>query len=323
MTQPSRVLHRLLRGAAPPVAVGGQDAWLHVADGMRVLDASGGGAVSCLGHGHPRVVDAIQRQSAALAASGNLGRREPYAPLLSQAFSHVSPAFAYRGQRDGETEADYAARLAAELEAEFQRLGPETVAAFVAEPVVGATAGCVPAPAWEQEGAAPDIQTVAKGLGGGYQPIGAVLASGRVVDALRDGSGGFLHGHTYLAHPVACAAALAMQQAIQGDGLLRDRFGNHRQVGDIRRRGLFMALELVADRPDKTPFDPVRKLDLRIKEAALARGLACYPGGGAVDGVRGRHVLLAPPYISSPDEIEMVVDRLGAAVDDALAGLPS
>ena len=449
MTRPSRILHRALRGPAPPVAVGGQGAWLHMADGTRVLDASGGAAVSCLGHGHPRVVEAIQRQAAtlayahsgffssepaealaeelvghepgglawaffvsggseameaalkltrqhfleagqprrtrfiarrqsyhgstlgALAASGNLGRREPYAPLLSQAFSHVSPAFAYRGQRDGETEADYAARLAAELEAEFQRLGPKTVAAFVAEPVVGATAGCVPAPAgyfqavrrvcdrhgallildevmcgmgrtgtthaWEQEGVAPDIQTVAKGLGGGYQPIGAVLANKRVVDALRDGSGGFLHGHTYLAHPVACAAALAVQEVIRGDGLLeqvrersalleallQDRFGNHRHVGDIRGRGLFMALELVADRPGKTPFDPVHKLNLRIKEATLARGLACYPGGGTADGVRGDHVLLAPPYIASAEEIALIVDRLGAAVDDALAGLPS
>ncbi len=449
MTRPSRVLHRALRGPAPPVAVGGQGAWLHMADGARVLDASGGAAVSCLGHGHPRVVEAIQRQAAALAyahsgffssepaealaeelvghepgglawaffvsggseameaalklarqhfleagqprrrrfiarrqsyhgstlgalaASGNLGRREPYAPLLSQAFSHVSPAFAYRGQRDEETEADYAARLAAELEAEFQRLGPETVAAFIAEPVVGATAGCVPAPAgyfqavrrvcdrhgallildevmcgmgrtgtthaWEQEGAAPDIQTVAKGLGGGYQPIGAVLANRRVVDALRDGSGGFLHGHTYLAHPVACAAALAVQEVIRGDGLLervrergallerllQDRFGNHRHVGDIRGRGLLVALELVADRAGKTPFDPVHKLNLRIKEAALARGLACYPGGGTVDGVRGDHVLLAPPYIASAEEIALIVDRLGAAVDDALTGLPS
>ena len=448
-TRPSRILHRALRGPAPPMAIGGQGAWLHIADGTRVLDASGGAAVSCLGHGHPRVVEAIQRQAAALAyahsgfftsesaealaeelvgdepgglasaffvsggseameaalklarqyfleigqpartrfiarrqsyhgntlgalaASGNVARREPYAPLLANVFSHVSPAFAYRGQREDETEAGYAARLATELDAEFMRLGPGTVAAFVAEPVVGATAGCVPAPtgyfqavrevcgrygallildevmcgmgrtgtlhAWEQEGIAPDIQTVAKGLGGGYQPIGAVLATGHVVEALRQGTGGFLHGHTYLAHPVACAAALAVQQAIREDGLLaqvrqrgtlleellHDRFGNHRHVGDIRGRGMFLALELVADHAGKAPFDTAHKLNLRVKEAALARGLACYPGGGTADGVRGDHILLAPPYVASADEIAMIVNRLGAAVDDALAGLPS
>src|SRR5260221_8717252 len=182
----------------------------------------------------------------ALAAGGNAWRREPYAPLLSAAFSHVTPAFAYHEMREGESEADFVARLTAELEAEFQRLGPDTVAAFIAEPVVGATAGCVPAPegyfravrdicdrhgalvildevmcgmgrtgtlhAWEQEGIAPDIQAIAKGLGGGYQPIGAMLASGRVVDAVRDGSGAFQHGHTYLGHPMSSAAPRAVQK---------------------------------------------------------------------------------------------------------------
>ncbi len=305
----------------------------------------------------------------ALAAGGNAWRREPYVPLLSQAFSHVSPAFAYREQREDETEAEFTLRLAAELEEAFQRLGPDTVAAFVAEPVVGATAGCVPAPAgyfqavrdicdrhgallildevmcgmgrtgtlhaWEQEGVAPDIQAIAKGLGGGYQPIGAVLASGRVVAALRDGSGAFQHGHTYLAHPVACAAALAVQQVIREEGLLAqirergtllehlltDRLGNHRHVGDIRGRGLFQGIELVADRATKAPFDPELTLHARIKAAAFARGLCCYPAGGTVDGRRGDHILLAPPYIITTAELEMVVDRLGGAIDDALATL--
>ena len=447
--RPSRVLHRSLRGAAPPIAVSGHGVWLRTADGREVLDASGGAAVSCLGHGHARVVAAIQRQAGALAyahtgffssepaealahelvghepgglawayfvsggseaveaalklarqyflevgqprrgrfiarrqsyhgntlgalaAAGNAWRREPYAPMLSDAFSHVGPAFAYRGQRDDETEAEFTARLAGELEAEFQRLGPDTVAAFIAEPVVGATAGCVVAPAgyfravrqvcdrhgallildevmcgmgrtgtlhaWEQEAVAPDIQAVAKGLGGGYQPIGAVLATAAVVAALRDGSGAFLHGHTYLAHPVACAAALAVQQVIREDGLLdqarargtlleqrlQERFGNHRHVGDIRGRGLFLALELVADRAGKAPFDPALRLHARIKQAALARGLACYPGGGTVDGVHGDHVVLAPPYIVSPAEIDLIVDRLGGAIEDALSTLHS
>ncbi|MDR3530356.1 MAG: aspartate aminotransferase family protein [Rhodopila sp.] len=443
----SRVIHRSLRGAPPPIAAGGHGVWLTEAGGREVLDASGGAAVSCLGHQHPRVVEAIQRQTGtlayahtsffssapaealaeelvghepgglayayfvsggseaieaslkmarqyfveigqpgrghfiarrqsyhgntlgALALGGNAWRKAPYAPLLSHAFSHVSPAFAYREQHSTETEAEFTARLAAELEAEFQRLGPDTVAAFVAEPVVGATAGCVPAPAgyfravrdicdrhgallildevmcgmgrtgtlhaWEQEGIAPDIQAVAKGLGGGYQPIGAVLASARVVDALRDGSGAFQHGHTYLAHPIACAAALAVQQVIreeallarvqeQGDLLERaliERFGNHPHVGDIRGRGLFWGVELVADRASKEPFDPGLKLHAKVKQVAFDRGLACYPAGGTIDGVRGDHVLLAPPYIVRSGEIEMIVDRLGTAIDVTLSGI--
>ena len=439
----SRVLHRSLR-ETPPKAVGGEGVWLIGEDGRRILDASGGAAVSCLGHQHPRVLEAMTRQASklayahtsffssepaealadklvghepgglgyaylvsggseaieagiklarqyfielgqpqrrhfiarrqsyhgntlgALAAGGNAWRREPYAPLLSTAFSHVTPAFAYHDKRDSESEADFVARLAAELEAEFQRLGPENVAAFIAEPVVGATAGCVPAPegyfravreicdrhgallildevmcgmgrtgtlhAWEQEGIAPDIQAIAKGLGGGYQPIGAMLASGRIVDAIRDGSGAFQHGHTYLAHPLACAAALEVQRVIEDEQLLdrvktlgahlerrlTERFGNHRHVGDIRGRGLFQAIELVADRATRTPFDPALKLNQRIKAIAFEGGLGCYPAGGCMDGRSGDHVLLAPPYIATSDDIDMIVDRLGQAVDLAL-----
>jgi adenosylmethionine-8-amino-7-oxononanoate aminotransferase len=443
----SRVMHRSLRGVPPPVAVGGHGVWVRTADGTDVLDASGGAAVSCLGHQHPRIVEAIQRQAGslayahteffstepaealaeelvghepgglawayfvsggseateaalkmarqffveigqpgrdrfiarrqsyhgntlgALAAGGNAARRKTYLPLLSDAFSHVSPAFAYRGQRSDETEAAYTARLAAELEAEFRRLGPERVAGFIAEPVVGATLGCAAAPkgyfaavrevcdrhgallildevmcgmgrtgslhAWEQEAIVPDIQVIAKGLGGGYQPIGAVLAAARIVDALREGSGAFQHGHTYLAHPTACAAALAVQQVIREDGLLAqvrergallgqrllERLGNHRHVGDIRGRGLFWGIELVADRAGKAPFDADPKVHARVRQATFARGLACYPGGGTVDGVRGDHVLLAPPYIISPAEIDLVVDRLGDAIDEVTSGV--
>jgi len=439
----SRVLHRSLR-ETPPKAIGGEGVWLIGEDGRRILDASGGAAVSCLGHQHPRVIEAISRQASklayahtsffssepaealadklvghepgglgyaylvsggseaieagiklarqyfieigqpqrqrfiarrqsyhgntlgALAAGGNAWRREPYAPLLSTAFSHVTPAFAYHEKRDNESEADFVARLAAELEAEFQRLGPENVAAFIAEPVVGATAGCVPAPegyfravreicdrhgallildevmcgmgrtgtrhAWEQEGIAPDIQAIAKGLGGGYQPIGAMLASGRIIDVIRDGSGAFQHGHTYLAHPLACAAALEVQRVIDDEHLLdrvktlgaqlerrlTERFGNHRHVGDIRGRGLFQAIELVADRATRAPFDPALKLNQRIKAIAFEGGLGCYPAGGCMDGRSGDHVLLAPPYIATPDDVDMIVDRLGQAVDSAL-----
>jgi len=186
--------------------------------------------------------------------------------------------------------------------------------------------------AWEQEGVVPDIQAVAKGLGGGYAPIGATLVSGKVVQAMRDHSGILRHGHTYMAHPLGCAAALAVQHVIREEGLLErvrslglllekrlvQRFGNHHHVGDVRGRGLFYGIEIVADRASKAPFDPALKMHARIKRAALERGLACYPGGGTVDGFKGDHVLLAPPYICTPREIEMIVERLGDAVDAAV-----
>src|ERR1700752_387963 len=302
----------------------------------------------------------------ALAAGGNAWRREPYAALLSSAFSHVRPAFAYHEKRDTETDADFVTRLADELETEFLRLGPHSVAAFIAEPVVGATAGCVAAPegyfkavreicdrhgallildevmcgmgrtgtlhAWEQEGIGPDIQAIAKGLGGGYQPIGAMLARAKIVDTIRDGSGAFQHGHTYLGHPLACAAALGVQHIIRDEKLLdqvgergrqleqrlTERFGNHRHVGDIRGRGLFRAIELVLDRASKAPFDPALKLNGRIKAEAMARGLMVYPMGGTIDGAEGDHVVLAPPFIVSEGDVDMIVDRLGQAVDEVL-----
>ena len=304
----------------------------------------------------------------ALAAGGNPMRRAPYASLLSDAFSHVSPAFAYRHQWHDEDDAQYVARLADELEAEFRRVGPGRVAAFCAEPVVGATTGCVTAPpgyfpamrevcdrhgallildevmcgmgrtgtmhAWEQEGVVPDIQTVAKGLGGGYQPIGGILIAGRIVSALREGSGSFMHGHTYQAHPVACAAALAVQHVIRDESLLAnvramgallgerlgERFGNHRFVGDVRGRGLFWAIEIVADRGRQQPFDPALAINHCVRDAAFARGLAIYPMGGTVDGRRGDHIVIAPPYIAQAADIAAIVERLGDAVDDALNG---
>jgi adenosylmethionine-8-amino-7-oxononanoate aminotransferase len=446
MAVKSRVLHRSLR-ETPPKAIGGEGIWLFREDGRKVLDASGGAAVSCLGHQHARILEAMTKQASklayahtaffsseaaemladqlvghepgglgyvyfvsggseaieaaikiarqyfieagqpkrqrfiarrqsyhgntlgALSAGGNAWRREPYAPLLSPSFSHVTPAFAYHEKRDHESESDFVARLAAELDAEFLRLGPDTVAAFIAEPVVGATAGAVTAPegyfravreicdkhgallildevmcgmgrtgtlhAWEQEGVAPDIQAIAKGLGGGYQPIGAMLATNRIVDTIRQGSGAFQHGHTYLAHPMACAAALEVQRVIQQEKLLdhvkdlgrhlekrlTERFGNHRHVGDVRGRGLFQAIELVEDRATKKPFDPSLKLHQRIKAAAFEGGLGCYPSGGTADGKHGDHVLLAPPYICTPADIDMIVDRLGSAVDSVLKGI--
>ncbi len=302
----------------------------------------------------------------ALAVGGNAWRRAQFAPLLIDV-EHVSPCYAYRDQRAGETDDQYADRLAQELDQAFERLGPDTVMAFVAEPVVGATSGAVTAVpgyfrrirdvcnrhgvlfiadevmcgmgrtgtlyAVEQEGVTPDLITIAKGLGGGYQPIGAVMAQERIVQAIQQGSGFFQHGHTYLGHATACAASLAVQQVIrrdnllarvrtQGEGLrqrLQQALGEHPHVGDIRGRGLFMGVELVRDRASKEPFDPALSLHARIKREAMARGLMVYPMGGAIDGRQGDHVLLAPPFIISDDELDQLTERLAGAIDAAIA----
>jgi adenosylmethionine-8-amino-7-oxononanoate aminotransferase len=443
----THILHRQLAGTLP-VAVAGRGIAIVDADGREYLDASGGAAVSCLGHGHADVIAAMhaqidklayahtsfftteiaerladrlladapagsshvylvsggseaieaalklarqyfveigqperrhfiaRRQSyhgntlGALAVGGNAWRRRQFAPLLIDV-THVSPCYEYRDRHPDETAERYGARLAAELEAAVQTLGPETVIAFCAETVGGATSGAVPPVpgylrrvrevcdrhgillladevmcgmgrtgtlyATEQEGLVPDLVAIAKGLGAGYQPIGGVVAQKKIVDALARGSGRFQHGHTYIGHPVACAAALAVQQVIRRDGLLgavrtlgaqlaarlHERFDSHPAVGDIRGRGLFMAIELVADRTTKEPFDPAFSLHARIKAAAMARGLMVYPMGGTIDGQRGDHVLLAPPFVSTAAEIDEIVHRLGEAVDAALAELPA
>lgn len=427
----------------PKIAMQGQSNFLIDASGRRYYDGSGGAAVSCLGHGHPEVIDAmigqlrkleyahtsffssepaehlaetLARQSppglrhvyflssgseavetalkmarqyhvergertrhhtigrmqsyhgntlGALAIGGHQGRRALYQPLLVESH-HVSPCFARHYRLEGETDNAYGTRLAQELEHAILALGPETVSAFIAETVVGATAGAVCAVpgyfekirgvcdrygvllildevmcglgrtgsyhAFAREGVEPDLLCLAKGLGGGYQPIAAVMAQEKVVDAIVSGSGAFQHGHTYIGHPVACAAALAVQNIIERDGLasrsaqlgeylnrlLNERFGDHPHVGDIRGRGLFQAIELVAQREPDTPFDPGVRLHARIKQEALARGLACYPGGGTIDGVRGDHVLLAPPFLTTQAELEAAADTLAAAVDAAI-----
>ncbi|CAN5922836.1 aspartate aminotransferase family protein [soil metagenome] len=439
----THILHRQIGGTLP-IAAGGSGLEIVDATGKRYIDASGGAAVSCLGHGHPAVTAALheqldklayahtgffttevaerlgdrliadapdgishaylvsggseaveaalkmarqyftergqtsrrhviaRRQSyhgntlGALAAGGNEWRRAPFSPLLIETH-HIDPCFAYRFQEPGESEEDYGRRAADGLEKKILELGYGTVMAFVAETVVGATAGAVPPArgyfkrireicdrhgvllildevmcgmgrtgtlhACAQEGIAPDLMTIAKGLGGGYEPIGAVLLGQHIHDTFAKGSGFFQHGHTYMGHPLACAAALAVQETIRRDDLLTnvqvmgallrrrmgERFGNHAHVGDIRGRGLFQAVELVEDRSTKAPFDPARKLHARVKKAAMARGLMVYPMGGTIDGTRGDHVLLAPPFIVTESQIGEIVDRLGSAIDDALA----
>jgi adenosylmethionine-8-amino-7-oxononanoate aminotransferase len=443
----THVLHRSLRHTDLPVATGTDGVHLIDRDGRRYIDASGGAAVSCLGHGHPDVIAAMHRQIdrvayahtsffttevaeqladtlvgsapagtshayfvsggseaieaalkmarqyfveigqperqhfiarrqsyhgntlGALAVGGNEWRRRQFAPLLIEV-THVSPCYEYRDRRADESAEQYGQRLVRELSDTIETLGPKSVIAFVAETVVGATAGALtPAPGYlkgvrelcsrhgillildevmcgmgrtgtlhacEQEGVVPDLLTIAKGLGGGYQPIGAVLAQSHIVEAFARGSGLFQHGHTYLGHPVACAAALAVQQVIardhllaavqrQGEGLaarLRHALGKHPNVGDLRGRGLFRGIELVADRATKATFDPALRLHARIKVQAMARGLMVYPMGGTIDGQHGDHVLLAPPFIVSDSELDAIVERLAQAIDAALAELP-
>ncbi len=302
----------------------------------------------------------------ALTLADSAGRRGPFEPLLAEAH-HIAPCYAYRGQGAGETVEAYGQRVADELDAAIQALGPETVAAFVAEPIAGASLGAaLPTPGYfgrlreicdrygvllildevmcgagrtgtyfacEQENVAPDLLVMAKGLGAGYLPIGAVLAAGRIYDAILAGSGTFKHAYTFMGHTSACAAALAVHRVIHEQDLLanvrargraladglRARFAQHPHVGDVRGRGLLWGVELVADRDTKAPFDPARKLHGRIKRLAFERGLLCYTRGGAADGKAGDHVLLAPPFIIGETEVTRIVERLGEAIDEAIS----
>ncbi|WP_225031588.1 aspartate aminotransferase family protein [Paraburkholderia sp. XV] len=437
------VFHRMPKQTLP-VAVKGEGIEIVDSTGKRYIDASGGAAVSCLGHSNQRVIDAIKRQAqalpyahtsffttqpaeelasylverapqglahvyfvsggseaieaalklarqyfvevgqpqrrhiiarrqsyhgntlGALAIGGNAWRREPFLPLLIDAH-HVSPCYAYREQRADETEEQFAQRLADELEQKILELGSDSVAAFVAETVVGATAGAVPPVreyfrkiravcdrygvllildeimsgmgrtghlfACEEDGVTPDLLTIAKGLGAGYQPIGATLVSDRIYQAITGGSGFFQHGHTYIGHATACAAALEVQRVIADEhlldnvkargeqlcALLREHYAQHPYIGDVRGRGLFVGVELVRDRATKTPFDARLKLHAAIKREAFQRGLMVYPMGGTVDGKIGDHVLLAPPFICTPRDIEEIVSRLTDSIEGALA----
>jgi len=439
----SHVFPRSMK-TVPPVAVAGEGCYIIDSIGKRYFDGSGGAAVSCLGHDHPAVIDAVREQIGrlafahtgfftsepaeslasllaaqappgiehvyfvsggseaveaaiklarqyfvergmperrhiiarrqsyhgntlgALAAGGNAWRRQAFAPLLVET-SHIAPCYAYREMRDDESERAFGERVADELETEIRRLGPDNVMAFIAEPVVGATLGAVPAVtgyfarirdicdrhgvllildevmcgmgrtgylfASEADDVRPDIVTIAKGLGAGYQPVGAMLCSGDIYRTIESGSGFFQHGHTYLGHPTACAAALAVittlldeqligRVQVQGAKLkaaLEDRFGTHPHIGDIRGCGLFLGMEFVADRATKTPFDPAEARHRAFKAAAFEAGLICYPMGGTIDGRHGDHVVLAPPFIISDDQIGEMCDKLDLAVQSVLA----
>jgi adenosylmethionine-8-amino-7-oxononanoate aminotransferase len=439
----TRILHRAAN-AVMPIAVRGKGIELFDRNDTSYIDASGGAAVSCLGHSHPDVLAALHKQLdtlayahtaffttdiaerladrliedapsgldrvylvsggseaieaalkmarqyfvekgepqrrhiiarrqsfhgntlGALATGGNEWRRSQFRPLLIETH-HIDPCYAYRLQDAGESDTAYAARAAQALEDKILELGSDQVIAFVAETVVGATSGAVPPVAdyfkriraicdrygvllildevmcgmgrtgtlhaCEQDGIAPDLMAIAKGLGGGYQPVGAVLLSKQIFAAFSEGSGFFQHGHTYMGHPMAAAAGLAVQDVIRRDGLLanvvamgghlqrrlEERFANHHHIGDIRGRGLFRGVELVADRGSKEPFAPEVKLNALVKREAMVRGLLVYPMGGTIDGTRGDHVLLAPPFIVNREQVDAIVERFGDAVDAAVA----
>ena len=301
----------------------------------------------------------------ALAVGDSAWGRSQFDPLLMNV-ARVAPCYEYRERADGQTRDDYTMALLQEIEATLLATGAEKVIAFCAEPVVGATGGAI-APtngyfrgvralcdkygilliadevmcgmgrtgtmhALEQDGVTPDIAVIGNGLGAGYLPIGAVLARGTLVERMRKGAAVFQHGHVYTGHPVAAAAALAVQKVIERDDLLaavrlrgeslrrmlRDAFGSHEHVGDIRGRGLFMALELVRERSTRQPFDPALKLHAAIKAQAMANGLMVFPGGGTIDGVHGDHVLIAPPFIATDADLSEIVSRLSDAVEAAL-----
>jgi len=437
----SKALHRsLLRN--PPHAVAGDGAYLIDDSGKRYLDACGGAAVSCLGHSHPDVIAAIQKQVeklpyahtsffttdvleeladtlvdgapgmgkvmllsggsesveaalklsrqyflesgepdrhlfiarrqsyhgntlGALAVGGNEWRRESFRPLLIPGH-HIAPSFEYRERLETESQDQYCERIAVELETKIIELGPENVAGFVAETVVGATAGAVVATpgyfrrireicdrygvhlildevmcgtgrtgsmmAYQQEDIIPDIVTMAKGLAAGYQPVAALLCRAEIIDTIRNNSGFFQHGHTFMGHATAVAASLATLQAIKKENLLenvvkrgkqiraglRVALGSHPNVGDIRGRGLLIGVEFVADRETKAPLDPAWKTHNAVQTAAMNNGLLCYGMGGTIDGRRGDHILLAPPYNLSEAQQREVVEKFSTAVSEIL-----
>ena len=424
-----------------PYAVRGEGCYIIDKNNKYYLDASGGAAVSCLGHSDETVKDAIKKQTeklafahtsfftndpaeklanllaenspkglnkvyfvssgseaveaslklarqyfieigeperhrvisrkqsyhgntlGALAAGGNVWRRSFFEKIIVDT-SLISPCYPYRHQKVNETELDYGLRVANELEEEIIRLGPQNVMAFIAETVVGATAGALtPVPGYfkrireicdqynillildevmcgmgrtgslfacEEENIIPDIVTIAKGLGAGYQPIGAMLCQDFIYDAIANGSGFFQHGHTYLGHPIACAASLAvltklinenMCKKVKNKGeilqkILEQDLGQNQFVGDIRGRGLFRGVEIVKDRSTKEPFS--RKLNIanNIKKEALNLGLICYPMQGTVDGIIGDHILIAPPFIINEDEINEISSKLKTTIEN-------
>ena len=305
----------------------------------------------------------------ALAIGGNLWRRKPFDPILV-AGHHISAPYEYREKQENESSFEYGQRIANELEEKILELGSENVAAFVAETVVGATAGALTAPqgyykrireicdqydvllildevmcgmgrtgtlhACEDEGVQGDLQTMAKGLAGGYQALGAVLVGRKIVDTIENGSSFFQHGHTYIGHATGCVAGLAVQQEIREHDLLsnikkqginltdalKNRFEQspdlQQYIGEIRGRGLFIGIELVKNIETKEPFDPKLKLHTVIKKQAMENLLMIYPMGGTIDGVNGDHILLAPPFIIDEGHVAEITERLSKSIQSSI-----
>ena len=441
----SRVFHRHLKTDYPSAETGA-GAYITDASGKQYLDASGGAAISCLGHGHPRIVNAIKRQldtmafahtrfftnaaaeelaeklsekapggawrtyflsggseaneaamklcrqlhvergqqsrdtflarnqsyhgntTGALSLSGNHHRREVFEPILMHQVKHIDPCYAYRLKENGESDEAYGVRAANSLSNNIAELGEGRAIAFFAETVVGSTLGAVPpAPGYfkeirricdetgtllvldevmagmgrtgslfscEQDGIVPDMISIAKGLGAGYQSIGALMVRAELADEIEAGSGFFQHGHSYVGHPTACAAALEVQRVFEDENLversalmgtklrsaLAEAFADHPHVGDIRGRGLMLGVEFVENRETKAPFAPARSVAGKLKRTAMNNGLVCYPDNGTVDGVAGDHVLIAPPFIITDAQIDELVDKLGRSLDEAIGG---
>jgi len=417
------------------MVVRGEGVYLYDAEGKQYLDGSGGAAISCLGHGHRVVIDAIKTQAeklafahtmfftnqpqeelaeklvkrfgqddalvyflsggseanetaiklarqywlsqgkdqkhliisrrqsyhgntlGALSASGNPARRKLFGPLLHD-WPNVDPCYEYRHRREDESESEYGIRAAQSLETAILDTGADKVSAFLVESIAGATLGAVPAVeayfksirdicdrhqvllimdevmagcgrsgtyfAFEQEGITPDIVTLAKGLGGGYQPIGAVISQGFIYRGIVDAFGAFAHGHSYVGHATVAAAGLAVMQVLEQENLLekvrqtgkllrnrlREVFREHPHVGDIRGRGLLTGMELVEDRDSKSPIQKELGVPAAIRSAAMENGLICYPAGGTADGTNGAHILLAPPFIYQPQHVDELVAKL-------------
>lgn len=441
----SQVLHRTIKGTIP-VVKGADGNYLIDDTGKKYLDASGGAAVSCLGHTNKRVIDAIKNQLdkvsfahtgvfsnepaemlatylvenapegfgrgramflgsgseameaalklarqyhlergdpartkiiardrsyhgntlGALATGGHKLRQEPFDPLLIDV-AHIPPCYAYRFKNEGESDEEFGLRMADLLEQEILKQGTGSVAAFVAEPVSGASLGAEPAAkgyfkrvreicdqygvlfiadevmcgmgrtgylfAMEAEEACPDIITIAKGLGAGYQPIASVLANEKVISVIETGSGTLWNGHTYMSHAVACAGALAVLKVIEEDQLLGSvraqgaklkkmldhTFADHPNIGDIRGRGLFWGLEIVKNKDTKEPFPSELNLAGKIKSDILEHGMLSYPSQGCVDGKAGDHILLAPPYMVTDDELDIIVETTKKCLNNQLS----
>lgn len=422
----------------------GEGNYIITEDNRKIFDACSGAAVSCLGHGNPRVIEAITKQLklgipylssafwgcevvddlckelilgtdkkmarayltgsgseameaaiklscqyfyaqnqktrvnfisrersyhgntiGALSVSEFLARKKPYSPLLMKNIHHISSCYQYRQQKESESDSEFVARKAAELENKFQELGPDTIIGFIAEPIVGAALGCVSSPpgylqamrdvchkhgalfildevmcgmgrtgtlhAWQAENVVPDIQTMAKGLGGGYEPIAAMLVSEKVVKVIKETSGEFIHGLTFQSMPVQAVAALEIQRIIKEDRLmenvtkqgkylgeqLKNKLTSHPNVGDIRGRGLFWGLEFVKNKETKDPFDPNIKVAYGMMDLAVSSefNITIYPATGTVDGIKGDHIILAPAYIVTKEDVDYIVTKVCALID--------